>query len=75
MNRSRRIILMGSVVRLGENRKMYRITLMGSVVHLGENRKMYRIVAKKLQKGQQVANLSWDENNIKMDIEEIGRDI
>jgi len=52
-----------------------RIVLTGNVVRLEENREMYRIVAKKLQKGQHVANLSSNENNIKTDIKERGRDI
>jgi hypothetical protein len=47
-----------------------RILLTGNVVRLGENRKMYRVLAKKLQKGQNVAKLSSDENTIKMDIKE-----
>lgn len=46
-----------------------------NVVRLEQNRNMYKISAKKLQKGQQMANLCSDENTIKMDIKEIGLDI
>jgi hypothetical protein len=41
----------------------------------GTEQKLYKILAKKLQKGQNGANLCSGENNIKMDIKEIGRDV
>jgi hypothetical protein len=41
----------------------------------GTEQKMYKILAKKLQKGQHVANLRSGENNIKIDNKEIERDV